>query len=87
MTKFSITSLLRNKLRFVFSVICIAGSVMMIFSSLAFISSKNFILHQYYDQRINYDCQIFYTEQPTDEEIAELTALKFVSSVQPLKYY
>jgi putative ABC transport system permease protein len=87
MTKFSVTSLLRNRRRFVFSVICIAGSVMMIFSSLGFIASKNYVLHQYYDQRIHYDCQIIYSEEPTDETLAALSGLSYVRSVQPLRYY
>ena len=33
MTKFSVATMLRNKMRFVFSVICISASVMMIFSA------------------------------------------------------
>lgn len=87
MTKFSVTSMLRNKMRFVFSVICIAASVMMIFSSLAFITSKNYLLHQLYDERIHYDCQIFFQEDPTDEFIQELNALDFVKDAQKLPYY
>lgn len=87
MTKFSIASMLRNKMRFVFSVICVAASVMMIFSSLAFITSKNYLLHQLYDERIHYDCQIFFKEQPTDEFIKKLNALEFVSDAQSMPYY
>ena len=87
MLKFSITSLLRNKRRFVFSVICIAGSVMMIFSSIAFIAAKNYLLHEYYEERIHYDCQIIYSEEPTEEDIDALNALGVVRSVQPLRYY
>ncbi len=87
MTKFSITTMLRNKGRFIFSVICISASVMMIFSSLAFITSKNYLLHQLYDERINYDCQIFFKEDPTDEFIKELNDLEFVTQVHRLPYY
>ncbi len=87
MTKFSVTTMLRNKKRFVFSVICISASVMMIFSSLAFITSKNYLLHQLYDERIHYDCQIFFKENPTDELIQEMNELKFVSDAQKMPYY
>ena len=87
MTKFSVTTMLRNKMRFVFSVICISASVMMIFSSLAFITSKNHLLHQLYDERINYDCQIFFKQDPTDDLIKEMNELKFVRDVQRLPYY
>ena len=87
MVKFSVSSLLRNKGRFVFSVICVAASVMMIFSSFAFITSKNHILHQLYDERSNYDCQIFFDEQPGEETVKQLSELDFVSNLQPLSYY
>jgi len=86
-TKFSVAILFRNKMRFVFSVICIASSVMMIFSSLAFITSKNYLLHQLYDERIKYDCQIFFDKAPDDELIKELSRQKFVKDVQKLLYY
>lgn len=86
-TKFSVAILVRNKMRFVFSVICIAASVMMIFSSLAFITSKNYLLHQLYDERINYDCQIFFDEEPDAEFMKEFSRLKFVRDVQKLPFY
>lgn len=87
MTKFSVATMLRNKMRFVFSVVCISASVMMIFSSLAFITSKNYLLHQLYDERIHYDCQIFFKENPTDDFMQEMSDLKFVKDVQRMPYY
>ncbi len=87
MVKFSISSMLRNKGRFVFSVICVAASVMMIFSSLAFITSKNRILHELYEQRIRYDCQVFFEEQPDAEMMKEMSDLGFTSNVEPMIYY
>ena len=86
-TKFSVAILFRNKIRFVFSVICIAASVMMIFSSLAFITSKNYLLHQLYDERINYDCQVFFDKDPDDELVKEISRLEFVKDVQRLPFY
>ncbi len=87
MVKFSISSMLRNKGRFLFSVICVAASVMMIFSSFAFITSKNHILTELYTDRIHYDCQIFFDGQPGDEVLNSLAALPYVSNVQSLRYY
>ena len=87
MTKFSVATMMRNKRRFVFSVICISASVMMIFSSLAFITSKNYLLHQLYDERIHYDCQIFFKEDPTDDFMQEMSQLDFVKDVQKMPYY
>ena len=87
MVKFSVSSLLRNKLRFIFSVVCIAASVMMIFSSLAFSTSKSHALRQLYEMRIRYDCQIFYSKEPSDEEMDALKALPYVRSVQKLGYF
>ena len=87
MTKFSVATMLRNKMRFVFSVICISASVMMIFSALAFITSKNYLLHQLYDERINYDCQIFFKADPDDDFMKSMSDLSFVKDVQKMPYY
>lgn len=87
MTKFSITTLFRNKMRFVFSVICIAASVMMIFASFAFITSKNYMLQQLYDDRIRYDCQIYFKKEPDENVMKELNDLSYVSDVQRLPFY
>ncbi len=87
MTKFSVATMLRNKMRFAFSVICISASVMMIFSALAFITSKNYLLHQLYDERINYDCQIFFKADPDDDFMKSMSDLPFVKDVQKMPYY
>ena len=87
MTKFSVATMLRNKMRFAFSVICISASVMMIFSALAFITSKNYLLHQLYDERINYDCQIFFKADPDDDFMQSMSDLPFVKDVQKMPYY
>ena len=85
--KFSVVSLIRNKGRFLFSVICLAASVMMIFSSFSFITSKNEILRQMFDSRIHYDCQVFLTKSPDEKLLSELNALDYVRDAQGLRYY
>ena len=87
MVKFSLVSLLRNPLRFVFSVICVAASVMMIFSSLAFLSSKNYILRELFDQRIRYDCQIFFQEPPESNFFDALEELGITQNAVSMPYY
>ena len=85
--KFCIVSLVRNKGRFLFSVICLAASVMMIFSSFTFITSKNAILRQMFEERIHYDCQVFLTKAPNDELLTELDDLPYVHDAQGMRYY
>lgn len=85
--KFSIISLLRNKLKFVFSVICISACVMMILSGFSFITSKNYILDELYNKRINYDAQIYFKDQIDEEVIEKLNKLDYVSDAQMLYYF
>ncbi len=87
MTKFSVTSLLRNRLRFVFSAICLAASVMMIFASLAFFSSRTHILRETFDERIHYDCQIFFSGPISDDTVEGLEGLGYLRDVQELPWY
>ncbi|MGX8704236.1 MAG: ABC transporter permease, partial [bacterium] len=85
--KFSVVSMSRNKGRFLFSVICLAASVMMIFSSFSFVTSKNEILRQMFDQRIHYDGQVFLTKVPDEELLGELNALPYVTNAEGARYY
>lgn len=62
--KFGLTSIFRNRKRFLFSAVCVAFTVMMILASIAFNTSKNSIISGLYDQRIFYDCLAFFTEEP-----------------------
>ena len=86
-TKYSIISLLRNKKRLVFSVICLSASVMVIFASLSFIASKNAILTELFDKQIHYDCQVFLKDVPDKAFMEELEALDYVSETLQIGYY
>ena len=86
-TKYSVISLLRNKKRFVFSVICLSASVMVIFASLSFITSKNAILTELFDKQIHYDCQVFMKDVPDKAFMEELEALDYVSETLQIGYY
>lgn len=85
--KYCMTSLLRNRRRFLFSVLCVASSIMLILSAVAFNESKNGILTHLFDGRIHYGCQIFFREAPDEQQLAEITATAGVSQVQPLHYF
>ena len=87
LTKYSIISILRNKGRFVFGAVCIAASIMMIFSSLSATASKDFLLKQTFEDRIHYDCQIFFEDAPNEETVEELKGLGYLSDVHVLLYY
>lgn len=86
-SKFSIISLLRNKIKFIFSCICISACVMMIFAALSFISSKNYILDELYNKRINYDAQIYFKDELDENIIEELNKLDYVIDAQNLSYF
>lgn len=86
-SKFSIISLLRNKLRFVFSAFCLAGSVMLIFTSFSLISSSNEIIRQVFDRCIHYDSQVFVHPGMGEDLREKLAALPYVSDVEAMDYY
>ena len=87
MLKFNLTSLFRNKGRFLFSTICVSTSVMMIFTSVSFIASKNHVIHQTFDERIRYDCQIFFENDPSDDLLSEIEAIEGVSEAEKVLIY
>ena len=87
MTKFSVTSLMRSKGRFLISTLCIAASATLILTSFSFIASKNFTVRQVFDERIKNDCQIFLEEMPSEELMEKLKALGYVSRLEKVAYY
>lgn len=87
MTKASVISLLRSKGRFVISTICIAASATLILTAFSFISSKNYTVHQVFDERIKNDCQIFLEEMPSDKLTESLNSLGYVDRLEKIAYY
>ena len=85
--KFSVISLLRNRLRFLFSAFCLAGSVMLIFSSRSLISSTNEILDRTFPRSIHYDCQIFVSERAADDLQRAIASLPYITDVERMDYY
>ena len=87
LSKFGVLSLLRNPLRVGFSVVCVAASVAIIFAAQAFIASKNYLVHQEFDQRLAYDCQVFLSEDPDDQTLAHIGRLDYVHDVERMGFY
>ena len=86
-TKFCVSSLLRNKLRFLYSSFCLACTVMLIFASIGYIGSKEKMMEENYNKRIHYDCQIFFTQYPDQRTLDEIASLGGVSDIQRLAFY
>lgn len=87
LSKFSVLSLLRNPLRVCFSVVCMAASVAMVLSAQSFLTSKDHLVYEEFTQRLRYDCQIFLTDEPSEELLDLLKGLDYVSDVEVLGFY
>lgn len=85
--KFSILVYIRNKSKLILGIICTSATVTLIFSSLAYIASKNKIFNQYFDDRIEYTAQIFKNGAISDEELDELRNLDYVENADLLRYF
>ncbi|MBR3324714.1 MAG: FtsX-like permease family protein [Clostridia bacterium] len=85
--KFSILVYIRNKSKLILGIICTSATVALIFSSLAYIASKNKIFNNYFDDRIHYSAQIFKSGTITDEEVDELRNLDYVENADLLRYF
>lgn len=87
MGQVTVTTLLRSKGRFMASTVCMAASATIIYASFAFIASKNYTLHQIFEERLKNDCQIFFEELPAKELKEEMVELGYVDQVEEVTYY
>ena len=85
--KYCLFSLLRNKSRFFFSVFCLSASVMLIFIALSFGASKDKVLTSYYEDRLRYDCEVFFTGEPSREMMDRLKDSGYVKDPEAVRYY
>ena len=85
--KFSIIVFIRNKSKLILGIICTSATVALIFSSLAYVASKNRIFSSYFDDRIHYDAQIFKNGTVTEKDIEDIRALDYVESADLLRYF
>ena len=85
--KYSLFSLLRNKVRFFFSVICLSASTMLIFTAFSFGASKDKVLISYFEEEINYDCETFFSYEPTADKVEQLVDQGIIRTPEPVRYY
>ena len=85
--KFSILVYIRNKSKLILGIICTSATVALIFTSLAYIASKNKIFNQYFDDRIHYTAQILKKGEITEEELEELRNLDYIENAELLRYF
>lgn len=84
--KYSISSILKNKKRFIFSTICLTASVILVFCSWAFYDSKNEIRNSLFVGRIKFDYQYFYNREINGNDLNELNELSSIKDYERLGY-
>ena len=67
--KVAISQTLRNLKRYILSGICLLSSGMLIFVALSIGESKNTMMSQLFDTRLNYNVQVYFDNLPTDSDI------------------
>ena len=85
--KFSLIVYVRNKRNLILGIICTSATFALIFTSLSYVASKNKILNEYFDDRINYDVQLFKKGNITEHYLNNIRSLSYVESADVLKYY
>ena len=85
--KFSFIVFVRNKSRLILGIMCTSATVALIFSSLAYVASKDKIFNNYFDERINYDAQVFKKGNISDEYLNKIRSLKYVKKADLLRYF
>lgn len=84
--KFSFLVYTRNKRNLILGIICISATFSMVFTSLAYVASKDRIFKDYFDERINYNAQIFKTGIISNKEVEDIKNLKYVEDAKILKF-
>ena len=85
--KYCLFTLIRNKARFFVSVVCLSASVMLILVGFAFGASKDKVLSSYFEDRINYDCEVFFSYKPAWEKLEQLADQGLVRDPELVGYY
>lgn len=85
--KLSLLVYIRNKKNLIIGIVCISSTFILVFSSLAYVTSKDKVFSQYFDDRINYDVQVFENDEITVEHLNSIRKLDYVNNADLLKYY
>ena len=81
-TKYCLLSLRRNPIRYIASVICIAGAVSVVFGAFCFLLSKNAVLDEVFGQQIRYDAQIIFSDEPEEETAEAVNTLESITAAE-----
>ena len=84
--KVSISQALRNFSRYILSGICLLASGTLIFIALAIGESKNTMMSQLFETRLNYDVQVYFDNLPTNEDIDMTFSDSNITSKTLIKY-
>lgn len=84
--KYGISSILKNKKRFIFTTLCLTASVTIIFCSWAFYDSKDELRNSYFNDRIKYDYQLFYNREINDDDLNKLSKLEAIEDYEESNY-
>lgn len=77
--KLSVNSIAQNARRFFVSTFSIFSSFVIIILVLAFKDSKDALIAQSVEKRLNFDCQVYLTEKLTQEKIDEIKSNEYVT--------
>ncbi|MBR0515022.1 MAG: FtsX-like permease family protein [Clostridia bacterium] len=87
MLKMSLLSLMRNRLQFFASAVCVTASVAILFFSMSFIVSKDDIIEEMFVRRIHYDCQVYFSAKPTPEQEEGIRTQSWIAQVDSVRTY
>lgn len=76
--KLGVNSIVQNPRRFFVSAFSIAASIILILLSSFFYVSKNEMISQSVNRRLNYDCQIYFTEKEEQSSIDDFRSQSFI---------
>ena len=85
--KFSFIIYIRNKKNLILGIICSSATVALIFTSLAYVASKDKIFNQYFYDRTNYDVQVFKSGNIDEDYINGIRKLDYIYNVDLLRYF
>ena len=84
--KLSISIIIRNLLRFIFSSLCISTAIIMLLCALLLNNSGNLTIEQTYNKRFNFDCLVYYTAKISDETKERYESNSNITKYQVIGY-
>ena len=84
--KLGVNSIVQNKRRFFVSTFSIFAAFIIIILALFFFVSKNELMNQTVERRLNFDCQVYLTEKATDDNIKAIKDSGYVKAFENCGY-